>query len=241
MKFRILFALILTLIAGLPARAERILFAAFDVSATAFEGHADPYDSSWHDLLQTVHGGDHVFAAVVNERGLANGAPTIDFTIRPFNILYDQSRVYDAAVQKKLQGQERSLDEALKNTPPARGTELIGLLHQAAKILSAYPRAAKQIVIYTDGIQEGREVDLADKRLSDAEIGKIVETERHAGRLPALSGASVWFVTGPSLHGQIDTNGLLRLEAFWTQFVQASGGKLKAFSPVLANFGHDSQ
>jgi hypothetical protein len=74
--------------------------------------------------------------------------------------------------------------------------------------------------------------------LTDADISKVIETERQAERLPMLSGISVWFVTSPSVEsGQLTTAKLLRLEALWGKYIQACGGQLKAFSPVLVNFG----
>jgi len=68
----------------------------------------------------------------------------------------------------------------------------------------------------------------------------VVEGERQAGRLPHLGGISIWFVTGPSVQSaKFTSSKLLRLEAFWRKYIQACGGDLKAFSPVLVNFGGD--
>ncbi len=152
MKRPMLFLLFLG--AAYTARAERVVFAGFDVSATAFKGHTNPYDDSWRQVLKTVQGGDHVYGVTLDERGLA-GMPVIDFTVRPYSVLSDQRRIYDALVEKKREDQRLALDALLKNTPAAKGTELIGLLHQAGKILAAYPQAAKQVIVFTDGIQEG--------------------------------------------------------------------------------------
>jgi hypothetical protein len=234
----LLFTLLIT---ASSARAERVVFAGFDVSATAFAGHTNPYDEAWYQILKTVQGGDQVFAAVINEYGLTGGAPAINFSIRRFNIFKDQSMAYDAAVAKKLNDQRNALDHLLNNTAPARQTEVIGTLVQAGELLGAFARATRQIVLYTDSIQEGRDVNLARVQLSDAEITGIIARERRAGRLPALAGTAVWIITGPSLHGQVTTAKLLRLEKFWRHFVEASGGHLRSFSPVLSSFDHDSQ
>jgi hypothetical protein len=241
MKRSIFFILLLLSACGTCRAAERrILFVGFDVSATAYKSGTNPYAAAWKDLMKTVQDGDRIVATRINEKGLANGTPEINFGIRPYSILKDNRTRFDQAVQVQLDKQTEHLDTILKGSSPARGTEIIGFLDQAAVILAAYPQAMKQVVVFTDGIQEG-EVDLGPMRLTDQEINAVVARERRAGRLPALNGISIWFVTGPSLHGQINSSGLLRLAVFWTKFVEASGGKLKAFSPVLANFDHDSQ
>ncbi len=165
-----------------------------------WRGGNNPYDAGWVQALKTVQGGDHVYAAIINERGLLNGEPVIDFTIRPYSLLSDKRTDYDAAVQAKLEKQRQALDRLLKDTAPAKGTEIIGFLHAAAQILGAYPaRTIRQVIVWTDSLQEGDEVNLAKLPLTDDQIAAIIEGERQAGRLPRLSGMSIWFVTGPSV------------------------------------------
>jgi hypothetical protein len=231
--------LLILLLTCSPCRAERVVFAGFDSSGSARRGGNNPYDAGWMQVLSTVEGGDHIYGSVINEKGLANGAPIIDFTIRPYSFLTDGGREYDAAVRAKLEKQRETLNNIFRNTTPSKRTEIIGFLHSAAQILGAYPpKTVKEVVIWTDGIQEGDEVDLARIAISDEEISKIIETERRSGRLPKLNGVAVWFVTSPSVEStQFTTSKLLRLEAFWRKYVQACGGEVKAFSPVLVNFG----
>ncbi len=235
--------LILPLLTGCACRAERVLIVGFDLSGTAWRGGNNPYDAGWVQALKTVQGGDHVYAAIINERGLLNGEPVIDFTIRPYSLLSDKRTDYDAAVQAKLEKQRQALDRLLKDTAPAKGTEIIGFLHAAAQILGAYPaRTIRQVIVWTDSLQEGDEVNLAALPLTADQIAAIIEGERQAGRLPRLSGMSIWFVTGPSVQSaHFASSKLLRLEAFWRKYIQTCGGDLRAFSPVLVNFGADRQ
>jgi hypothetical protein len=218
--------------------AERVIFTGFDLSATAWHG-GNPYDAGFNLILCSVEAGDHVYAAIINGKGLANGAPVVDFTIRAYSFWSDKHKEYDAAVQAKIQKQREILNDKLRSSAPAKRTEIIGFLHAASKILDEYPaKTLKQVVIWTDGLQEGDEVDLARLSITDEQISKIIETERRAGRLPKLNGVAVWFVTSPSVEStQFTTSKLLRLEAFWRKYLQACGADLKAFSPVLVNFG----
>jgi len=234
MKLLIIFALLLAACSVCPA--EKVLFAGFDASGTALEAGSNPYAKAWSELLDKMHGGEHVFASIINEKGLANGAPVIDVATRSFNLLFDHRSAYDQAVKQKLALQKDKLNAILRAAPPSHGTEIIGFLFQAAKILEAYPSSRRQIVIYTDGIQEGFDVNLARMRLTDAEFSKTIKAEQLASRMPSLKGISVWFVTGPSMRNQINTNMLLRMEEFWKKFMQAAGGDLRSFAPILANY-----
>src|SRR5215813_11382329 len=108
MKRRGVFLALLVLVAG-DCRAERVVFVGFDLSGTAWHG-GNPYDTSWRQVLDVVGGGDHVYAAIINEKGLLNGAPVIDFSIRPYRFLTDKRSAYDAAVQAKLEKQRLLLD-----------------------------------------------------------------------------------------------------------------------------------
>ena len=231
--------LLALLLSGNGCFAERVIFTGFDLSGTAWRGEGNPYDNGLKEVLSTVEGGDHVYGAVINERGLANGAPVIDFGIRPYSFWSDKRNEYEPAVQTKLKMQREALNNVLKSSTPSKKTEIIGFLHSAAQILNGYPaKTVKQIVIWTDGLQEGDEVDLARIVITDEQISKIIETERGAGRLPKLNGVAIWFVTSPSVEStQFTTSKLLRLEAFWRKYLQACGADLKAFSPVLVNFG----
>jgi hypothetical protein len=236
---RAIASLLVVLLSGCDSRAERVIFTGFDLSATAWRGGNNLYEAGWTQVLSIVEAGDHVYATVINGKGLANGAPVIDFTIRPYSFFIDRHKEYDAAVQAKLEKQREILGNVFKASVPSKRTEIIGFLHAAAHILGAYPsKTAKEVVIWTDGLQEGDEVDLARIVISDEQISRIIETERQAGRLPRLNGVSIWFITSPSVESaQFTTSKLLRLEAFWRKYIQACGGELKTFSPVLVNFG----
>jgi hypothetical protein len=210
----------------------------FDISATAWRG-GNPYDAGWAQILATVQSGNHVYAALINEKGLANGTPPIDFKIRPYDFRVDKSRDYDNAVKAKLEKQRQLLDAALKKSVPSRSTEILGFMHAASQIFRAYPsNAVKELVVFTDGVEESEAVNLMTLQLTDPEIGRVIEDERRGGRLPNLKGVRIWFVTGPSLQtARIGSNKLVRLEAFWTRYVRACGGDLQAYSAVLVNFG----
>jgi hypothetical protein len=231
--------ILLSLLTASNCFADRVLFAGFDISATAWHGDRNPYDGGWVQVLHTAEGGDHIYGSVINEKGLANGAPAIDFTIRPYSFFFDKRSEYEPAVEAKREKQRQILNNVLKGSIPSKKTEIIGFLQAAAHVLDGYPaKTTKQVVIWTDGLQEGDEVDLAHIVISDEQILKIIETERRAGRLPKLNGVGVWFVTSPSVESsQFTTSKLLRLEAFWRKYLQACGADLKAFSPVLVNFG----
>lgn len=218
--------------------SNRVIFVGFDLSATAYQRGSNPYHDGWVQVLNAVSGGgDEVYAAAINGIGLANGAPPINFSVRPRNIFLDKPSDYKAAVDAKLRLQETALDEIVRAATPSRGTSIIGFLHTVAAILAAHPPGPdREIIIFTDGIEESPDINLAKVQLSDVEIKKLIETERRAGRLPALGKMNVFFVTGPSMHGQVTTDRILRLEAFWREYVKSCGGNLQAFSPVLANF-----
>jgi hypothetical protein len=178
---------------------------------------------------------------LINDKGLANGAPVIDFTIRPYSFWRDKRRDYDPAVNAKLETQRQTLAAVLKRQSPSRSTEIIGFLEASSQIFRCYPaRAKKNLLLFTDGIQEGESVNLARLALTDREIANIIAAETAAGRLPDLKGIEVWFITGPSLQTtQLRSNRLLRLELFWRRYLTACGADLRAYSPVLVNFGGD--
>jgi hypothetical protein len=229
--------LVTVLLVGCARDNERVIVAGLDVSGSAYRG-SNPYDSSWAQLLQAGRGGDHIFAGLIDEKGLANGAPVIDFTIRPYSILTDKRRVYDEAVRVKLDNERKALAAALANKRPAKGTDLIGFLRAAGQIFEGFaPGAERVLVVWSDGLQESSLLNLS--KLGDGDATGIVERERKAGRLPRLAGVNVYFVTGPSLEAAgFDSERILRLERFWRLYLQASGARLRSYSPILS-FGKD--
>jgi hypothetical protein len=134
----------IVILSCLACHAECVVFAGFDVSATAWHGESDRYDAAWWQVLNSVKGCDHIYATIINEKGLANGAPAIDFTIRPYNFLWDKRSDYDAAVQAKLAMQRAALSKILKGAKPSKKTEIIGFLHAASHVLGAYPSKTKK-------------------------------------------------------------------------------------------------
>jgi hypothetical protein len=235
-----LIVLALLLLTGCSHTRERIVVVGYDTSATAFRT-GNPNDAGWAQVLSATQAGDHVYVALINERGLANGCPVIDFTIRPYNFLTDKTRDYDQAVKAKLAMERQALADILKRQAPSQRTEIFGFIFAAVQIFRAYPpNAERKLLVWTDGIQDGESVNLARLPLTDRDIGDIIASETAAGRLPDLHGIAVWFITGPSLQTtQIGSNRLLRLEVFWRRYLKAAGADLRAYSPVLVDFGGD--
>ena len=189
------FLLLAVLCTGCGRSRDRVVCVGFDTSATAWRS-GNPYDASFAEILKTSRSGDHIYAALINGKGLANGSPTIDFTIRPYSFVTDKRREYDEAVKTKIAKQRQLLDAALKNSVPSRSTEIIGFLHAASQIFRSYPgNVRKELVVWTDGVQESDSINLAKLPLTDQEIAKIIEEDRRGGRLPNLKGVTIWFVT----------------------------------------------
>ena len=158
MKTMIVLALVL--LTGCGQTQLQILYVGVDVSATAFSA-GNPYDAIWAQVLSAVQPGEHVYASLINDKGLSSGSPVIDFTIRPYNFLTDKTAEYDQAVKAKLATQRQALADILKRQAPSQRTEIIGFLHGASQIFRSYPANAKKILlVFTDGLEEG-ELNLA--------------------------------------------------------------------------------
>jgi hypothetical protein len=235
MKTLVALALMLTACSG---TRERVICAGFDTSGTAWRS-GNPYDSGWAQLLEGIRPGDHAYAMLINDRGLGNGSPLIDFTIRPYNFLADKRPDYEQAVNAKRQQQRVTLATALKNQQPSRGTEIIGFLQTASQLFRASPASAEKVLVaWTDAMQESPSLDLSRLSLSDDEITRLIDRERRNGNLPRLKGVAVYFVSGPSLQtARFSSGRLTRLEAFWGRYLEACGAELRAYSPVLIGFG----
>jgi len=142
---------------------------------------------------------------------------------------------YDAKTAKA----ERAIDAAAKSLMQrtAPGTEIMASLDYAQRVFAQFPQAEKHLVVFSDMIEQSDELDISKYASSfpEAEIARLVETERKQDRLPDLSGVSV-SICGATAATSASFRNFRR---FWLAYFKAAKADLQPFNyGSTLNLGH---
>ncbi len=214
----------------------------FDLSVGA-QAVRDRYLAGFEKIVAALEAGDSVVGDVITETTEKTASFPIDATLPAFNLLEDDELGYKARVskmRKHLQGvAEDLLRRKASNSDIMSAFVLAGRAFGCEKAKVAQRRV---FVLFTDGIEQTPELDFtATKDLTDLEIERIIATQRDMGRLPDLSGVSVYMV---GVNAMIDPSAdmghgsMAWVERFWLAYAAATNAELdKAnYSPSLINF-----
>ena len=208
----------------MAASPDVVLCVLFDLSQSAGKVRT-AYRADFERLADGLAGGELVLGAGITAHSLATGRFEINQEIPKYSPFTDSKLTY----RKKLQtGQLAVKEEARKllESPATATTDLLGAMQLAEKAFQGTVAAsakARLLILFSDMLEESARFDFRKENLTPARIAAIVEGERKAGHLPALTGVEVW-VSGA---GGTAPEKFLQIQEFWFQYFRAAGADLR--------------
>jgi hypothetical protein len=200
-----------------------------DVSGSIAPQERERYRAAWRAITDStaLNPGDRIVLARIDASTYDGFRPVVDISIPSFNPLRDNT--LDAARQQHdarvLLGS--ALDSALAGIASSR-TAILDAFSVAPKVFGSDPRR-RRIIVLSDGIEDSHFARFALSPVAEAWTESEIAQRRRGGELPDLSGDTVIVV------GAVERRDV---QAFWTKYVSASGGVLRAqdYGPALMNY-----
>ena len=208
----------------LAAAQDAVLCVLFDLSQSA-QKVRDGYQSDFEKLADRLTGGEFILGAGITAHSLATGRFEIDNQIPKYSPFIDSKLTF----RKKLLGARTVVKQearTLLQEPATPTTDLLGAMQLAEKAFQAEAAASakvRMLVIFSDMIEESARYNFVKENLTQSRRVAILETERKAGRLPALQGVQVW-VAGA---GGNTPDKYLQIQSFWIEYFRAASADLR--------------
>jgi hypothetical protein len=200
-----------------------VLCVFFDLSQSAQNVRAG-YLSDFEKVVDGLAGGEHILGAGITAQSLASGRFQIDETIPKYSPFTDSKLTY----RKRLQNSQAAVKQdarKLLDGPAAPATDLMGAMQLAEKVFQssgAVSAKTRLLIVFSDMVEDSARYNFQKENLTPARVAAVVESERKAGRMPALKGVKVW-VSGA---GGSAPERFLQIQDFWIQYFRAAGADL---------------
>lgn len=213
------------------SRPARVVLVFVDVSASVKDSAA--YRDAWAKIVAALRPGDRLILAQISDRTYTDFRPMLDCQIPRFSYWRDNKLVHD----KQRQALQATLDTALDRSlraPRSRKTDIFGALLEAEKIFKGDRRQAT-LILLSDMLEDSEAYNFEKQRFTDAFTRQAIADAARDGRLPDLSGATV-YVAGASAQS---TTRAYDIQKFWLAYTKAANGKFSRenYGPALMNFG----
>jgi len=208
----------------------------FDVSGSVRSAELETrYHALIDQIVTTAEPGDRVAGDRISAHSHAQARLALDQRIPPpkngENRHFYENRLEAARDSLRQQA------EALLDAPAASCTDLLGAFDLTARMLRGSDAAEKRLVVASDMVQTCGEVDFRRADLSEHGITALIERERAVGRLPDLSGVSVW-VAGAGTDTTVAPARHRAIERFWQAYFAAAEAELapERYAPTLLHW-----
>ncbi len=233
MKPRCLIALSLVVVTllGCAASPGRVFLVFVDVSASVKDFAV--YREAWSKIVGALQPGDRVVLAQISDRTYTGFRPLLDCEVPRFSAWRDNKLVYEKERQSLEASFASALDRSLRG-PRAQKTDIFGALQEAEKVFKG-DRRPGTLILLSDMLEDSEVYNFEKQRFSDDFVRRTIADAAREGRLPDLSGATV-YVAGASARSAARAEDV---QKFWLAYTKAANGKLSRenYGPALMNFG----
>jgi len=212
---------------GLKKQEEKCIFVLFDVSGSTLASRQQYYQD-FQKVLNKIKGGDRLIADLITENPLSQSVFPINEKIPKYSIFFPGGP--DEYRTRTIQQKTNILNKAKKlvfNSTGRQKTKILDSLRLAERVFKTYKEPKKELIIFSDMIEESEYYNFITMKLSDKEIEQIIEKERKREEtgLPDLCGAKVYVVTG-TYSKNITTKKILNIKKFWLRYFKECGADL---------------
>jgi hypothetical protein len=202
-------------------------------SSTEDQGVRQRYIEGFQRVVGRLDSGDVIVADAITDNPLAQSSFPVNDEFKPFQPSSDNELIVKKERenhQKEIQVvRERVLANAqgLFSSAPSNQTKILDAMRLAERVISAYQRPKRVLVIFSDMIEESERYNFKRERLTDEVIARIINEEKQAKRLPDLAGVRVYVIgAGASGNQPSSSEQYTEIENFWSQYFKAAGADL---------------
>jgi hypothetical protein len=148
----------------------------------------------------------------------------------------------EEAVTKAKANAARELSQLLSENPATPFTRILDAVEVTSRIFNGDEMKGipdRRLVIFSDMIESSDRYEFTRAGLSQRAISAMIQKDKQAGRIPNLSGVSVW-VAGAGAGGgaHLSSEQLRGIEEFWMEYFRAAGADLvpTRYGSTLLNF-----
>jgi hypothetical protein len=213
------------------SRPGRVVLVFVDVSASVKDFAV--YRDAWAKIVASLQPGDRLVLAQISDRTYTDFRPLLDCEMPRFSYWRDNRLVYDKERQALEASFATALDRSLHG-PRSKRTDIFGALQEAEKIFKGDHRPGT-LILLSDMLEDAEAYNFEKQRFTDGFVHKAIADAVRDGRLPDLSGATV-YVAGASAH---TASRAQDVQKFWLAYTKAANGRLSRenYGPALMNFG----
>lgn len=225
-----------------PAQTGKLVVMLVDRSQSTKEDR-DLQHQACERILANLRAGDRLLAAYITDQSAADFRHALDEELPP---PFPSMKLWDIESQYRKRKAEwergfaerqrevkQKMEAFLNWESSARWTRIFETLRAAGQLTSLDRRPNKQLILFSDMIEESEVANFARFRPDEAFTRKEIERQRRAGILPDLRGVKV-YVAG----AHADTlERWAAIEKFWREYFAASGAELVAYSRALPPLG----
>lgn len=212
---------------GNSEEKPRMILVLVDMSGSTNLARRTVYRDAFKKIYQDIRQGDRIMVGTITGRSYIDFKPTVDVEIPKKSIWVNRIQFERKLTQAK-EKVRREVEGLLSCKRGTQRTEILNSLNIADTIFHNEKRK-KILVILSDMIQDSREYNFAQTKVTNAYINKVIQYRQRHNLVPNLGGVKV-YVAGAS---GADSNKFRSIERFWACYFQKSGAD---FSPH--RYGH---
>jgi hypothetical protein len=148
----------------------------------------------------------------------------------------------EEAVTKAKASAGQELTKLLSENPATPFTRILDAVEVTSRIFNGDEMKAipdRRLVIFSDMIESSDRYEFTRAGLSPRAISAMIQKDKQAGRIPNLSGVSVWIAgAGAGGGAHLSSEQLRGIEEFWMEYFRATGAELvpTRYGSALLNF-----
>lgn len=220
--------------------AGKVVMVLVDSASTADAEARQRVNRDFAALVGAMGGGDVLIGDVISENPLATSSMPLDIRFpRP-------AQGAGQGAQTRMTRLRREASDIVTSwtatSPTSSQKDLFGALLFASKVVNGSRHAgapSRNLVLFSDMVHETPRLNLVTDSLTSDAVGRIIDTEREAGRLPDLSGVDVWVAGATAAtRGGLDPERILLIQTFWLRFLRECGANVAPdrYASTLINF-----
>jgi hypothetical protein len=212
---------------------KKIVCVLFDLSETTnnYETRKN-YLDNFKIILNTMQGGDAIYTSLITERSVSDITMSLNFEFNNVTPKTD-TELFLKIAKKQTDSLFRTIRDSIMASvnmvlfnPPKKinSTEILSSLQIAERVFKTFPKEKKILVIFSDMIEDSKNINFEKENLSAIRIEQIINYEKKNNLLPDLEGAKV-YIAGADAK---DSERFNKIKKFWLEYFKACNANLES-------------
>lgn len=212
---------------GQEKKIPRVMAIFVDMSGSTNQARRTVYRNAFEKIYENLQQGDRIIVGTITGRSYIDFKPAVDAEI-PKQSIWVNRISYEQNLAKTKKDIQTEVEKLLSRKHGTPRTEIINSLNIADKIFHNEKRQ-KILIILSDMIQDSKEYNFDQVKVTDQYISKIIKDRQKQGLIPKLNNVKV-YVAGASAS---DSKKFRSIEKFWNRYFVTCGADFS-----LHRYGH---